>query len=129
MRRAVEKGEKGRKGSPLERAASFSPLLSLSDRPIGCVRRGGRWHAYSAADLLALLGLEGDDETLVDCDDDVPAALLARLEARGVTLAPGGHDVLHVGGAPMSTAEARAVKVLRRALHRVLLDREGPADA
>ena len=101
----------------------------MSTRRIGCVRRGGRWHAYTAADLLALLGGDEDVATPIDVADDVPAELLARLEARGGTLAPAGHEMLHVMGEPMTRAEARAVRLLRSALHAALLGREGAADA
>ena len=99
-------------------------------RPLGCVRRGGRWHAYTAADLIALLSLPaGELPAPIDCDDIVVAELLERLEARGVELAPAGHDVLHVMGEPMTRTEARAVKRLRRELHAALLARHaaGPA--
>jgi len=91
---------------------------------IGCVRRGGRWHAYAVADLLALLSLPGDDAVPITCGADVVRGLLDHLEARGVALAPGGHDLLHVNGEAMTTTERRAVRHLRRELHAALIERQ-----
>jgi hypothetical protein len=89
---------------------------------IGCERRGDHWHCHTAADLLALLNLQ-DDGAPIDCADAVVTALLEHLARRGIHLAPGGHDLLHVTGAPMTAAEARAVRLLRRELHALLLIR------
>jgi len=96
----------------------------MSARRIGCERLGARWRCHTASDLCALLSLPGDDGCPIDCAATVPAELLERLEARGVRLAAGGNGVLHVNGAPMSTTERRAVRLLRPALHAALLARE-----
>jgi hypothetical protein len=91
---------------------------------LGCERRGDRWYCHRAADLLALLGGDDDVVTPIDYAAAVAPELIEHLSGRGVHLAPGGHDLLHITGAPMTVAEARAVRRPRGELHRVLIDRE-----